>query len=155
MKRFSTLSAAVLAGAASLLGAATSPMITNVEPPYWWTGMANDTLQIMVTGPDIARAEVSVDYPGVRLCEQTALESPNYKLLYFVIFCRFLIDYSIINLFSQFLGYCSCFRLNRYRIIDSRCNCINNIIRTVRFGCTVCYSSLHIGFISKRFCRFL
>lgn len=85
MKRFSTLSAAVLAGAASLLGAATSPMITNVEPPYWWTGMANDTLQIMVTGPDIARAEVSVDYPGVRLCEQTALESPNYKLLYFVI----------------------------------------------------------------------
>lgn len=85
MKRFSSLSAAVLAGAASLLGAATSPMITNVEPPYWWTGMANDTLQIMVTGPDIARAEVSVDYPGVRLCEQTALESPNYKLLYFVI----------------------------------------------------------------------
>lgn len=85
MKRFSTLSVAVLAGAASLLGAATSPMITNVEPPYWWTGMANDTLQIMVTGPDIARAEVSVDYPGVRLCEQTALESPNYKLLYFVI----------------------------------------------------------------------
>lgn len=85
MKRFSSLSAAVLAGAASFLGAATSPMITNVEPPYWWTGMANDTLQIMVTGPDIARAEVSVDYPGVRLCEQTALESPNYKLLYFVI----------------------------------------------------------------------
>lgn len=85
MKRFSSLSAAVLAGAASLLGAATSPMITNVEPPYWWTGMANDTLQIMVTGPDIARAEVSVDYPGVRLCEQTVLESPNYKLLYFVI----------------------------------------------------------------------
>lgn len=85
MKRFSSLSAAVLAGAASLLGAASSPMITNVEPPYWWTGMANDTLQIMVTGPDIARAEVSVDYPGVRLCEQTALESTNYKLLYFVI----------------------------------------------------------------------
>ncbi len=44
MKRFSSLSAAVLAGAASLLSAASSPMITKVEPPYWWTGMANDTL---------------------------------------------------------------------------------------------------------------
>lgn len=85
MKHFSLLSAAVLAGAASLFGASRSPMITNVEPPYWWVGMATDTLQVMVTGPGIAKAEVNIDYPGVRLVEQTALESPNYKLLYFVI----------------------------------------------------------------------
>jgi len=85
MKRFSMLSAAVLAGVASIFGASKTPLVTNVEPPYWWVGMACDTLQVMVTGHDIAGAEVSVEYPGVRLAENTALDSPNYKLLYFVI----------------------------------------------------------------------
>ncbi len=70
---------------ASLFGARKAPMITNVEPPYWWVGMANDTLQLIVTGDGITEAEVTVDYPGVRLVEQTSLDSPNYKFLYFVI----------------------------------------------------------------------
>ena len=43
MKRFSLLAAALMAGA-SLFGAKKAPMVTNVEPPYWWVGMANDTL---------------------------------------------------------------------------------------------------------------
>lgn len=47
--------------------------------------MQNDTLQIMVTGPGIAAATAAIDYPGVRLAEQVALESPNYKLLYVVV----------------------------------------------------------------------
>lgn len=85
MKHIPILSAALLASAASLFGANRAPLLTNVEPPYWWVGMANDTLQVMVTGNQIANADVSVDYPGVRLAEQTTLESPNYKLLYFVI----------------------------------------------------------------------
>lgn len=84
MKKFLSLSAGLLAGAASVF-AAKGPEVTNVEPPYWWTGMANDTLQVMVTGPGIANATASVDYKGVRLAEQTALDSPNYKFLYFVI----------------------------------------------------------------------
>lgn len=84
MKRLSLISLALLTGA-SLFGAKKAPVITNVEPPFWWVGMANDTLQIMVTGNGIADAEVSVDYPGVRLLEQTALDSPNYKFLYLTI----------------------------------------------------------------------
>ncbi len=84
MKRSSLFSLALLAGA-SLFGAKKAPMITNVEPPYWWTGMQNDTLQVMVTGPGIADASVNLDYPGVSLDKAIALDSPNYKFLYLVI----------------------------------------------------------------------
>ena len=84
MKRFSLLAAALMAGA-SLFGAKKAPMVTNVEPPYWWVGMANYTLQVMLTGPDIAQASAEVDYSGVKLDRQVSLDSPNYKLLYFTI----------------------------------------------------------------------
>ena len=84
MKRFSLLAAALMAGA-SLFGAKKAPMVTNVEPPYWWVGMANDTLQVMLTGSDIAQASAEVDYSGVKLDRQVSLDSPNYKLLYFTI----------------------------------------------------------------------
>lgn len=78
-----TMIASLFSG--SLSGATKAPMVTNVEPPYWWTGMANDTLQIMLTGPGIAGATVSTDYPGVRIASQVAAESENYKFLYLVI----------------------------------------------------------------------
>ena len=84
MKRLSILAAAVMAGA-SLFGAKKAPVVSNVEPPCWWVGMNNDTLQIMVTGPGIGNAEVSADYPGVTLTEQVKLDSPNYKFLYLTI----------------------------------------------------------------------
>lgn len=54
------ISLSILTGAASLFGAKKAPMVTNVEPPYWWTGMQEPSLQVMVTGPGIADARVSV-----------------------------------------------------------------------------------------------
>lgn len=60
-------------------------MIDRIDPPYWWTGMKNDTLQLMVSGPDIASARVTVDYPGVSMIEDVAEVSPDYKILYFKI----------------------------------------------------------------------
>ncbi len=65
--------------------AASTPMVQNVEPPYWWTGMRNDTLQLMVTGPGVADAAVRASYPGVTLLEDVRLDSPDYKFLYFKI----------------------------------------------------------------------
>lgn len=63
-----------------------APQITNVEPPYWWTGMANDTLQIMVTGKDIAATTVALQqYQGVNMIEQVNPGSPNYKIIYLTI----------------------------------------------------------------------
>lgn len=78
------ISLSILTGAASLFGAKKAPMVTNVEPPYWWTGMQEPSLQVMVTGPGIADARVSVaPYPGVELTDTVSLDSPNYKFLYF------------------------------------------------------------------------
>ena len=86
MKKIISLSLGLLAGLGMTSSAAPkSPAVTKVEPPYWWTNMKTDTLQVMLTGPDIASTHASIDYKGVRLAEQVNLESPNYKLLYFVI----------------------------------------------------------------------
>ena len=44
--------------------------------------MANDTLQLMITGPGIGDAEFSTRYPGVEILRQFKLDSPNYKFVY-------------------------------------------------------------------------
>ncbi|MDE7136708.1 MAG: cyclomaltodextrinase N-terminal domain-containing protein, partial [Muribaculaceae bacterium] len=59
--------------------------IDNIDPPYWWIGMANDTLQLLVSGPDLAATELSVNYPGVSIVEDVKLDSPNYKLVYLTV----------------------------------------------------------------------
>ncbi len=84
MKRF-TLSILMAIITATLFGASKAPMITNVEPPYWWVGMKNDTLQLLLTGPGLGASTVSVDYPGVAIASQPALDSDNYKMLYLTI----------------------------------------------------------------------
>lgn len=57
-------------------------IVTNVEPPCWWTGMNSDTLQLIVTGPGIGDAEVTARTPGVSIMRQFKLDSPNYKFIY-------------------------------------------------------------------------
>ncbi len=65
--------------------AGASPIVNSIEPPYWWTGMRNDTLQLMVSGPGVGNASVSTDYPGVTLLQDVTLDNPDYKFLYFKI----------------------------------------------------------------------
>ena len=38
--------------------------IDHLEPPSWWTGMQERTLQLMVHGPAIASLTPSLHYPG-------------------------------------------------------------------------------------------
>lgn len=86
MNKLKTVALGVLACASTMLGAKTQKSGTpSVEPPFWWVGMANDTLQLAVNGPDIANANFSIDYPGVRIDSQVTLDSKNYKFLYLVI----------------------------------------------------------------------
>ena len=58
MKRSSLFSLALLAGA-SLFGAKKATKINNVEPPYRWTGIQNDTMKVMVKVPGISDATVN------------------------------------------------------------------------------------------------
>lgn len=82
--RIKDLIAGLLFGV-STLPVAAAGLVDNIEPPCWWVGMRNDTLQLLVNGPGIYTASVSVDYPGVRIAEDVKVDSPNYKLLYLII----------------------------------------------------------------------
>ncbi|MGM9798383.1 MAG: glycoside hydrolase family 13 protein [Parabacteroides sp.] len=53
-----------------------------IEPAFWWSGMKNTELQLMVYGKDIAGYLPSINYSGVQLKSSVALESPNYLLIY-------------------------------------------------------------------------
>lgn len=80
------ISLSLLASLAATAAKPSTPQINSVEPPYWWTGMANDTLQIMLSGPRIGLTETSMKpYEGVSLIESVRLDSPNYLLLYLTV----------------------------------------------------------------------
>ncbi len=58
-------------------------MIDRIEPEYWFAGMKQTQLQLMVYGKDIGKADVTLgDYEGVTLSEALPMESPNYLLVY-------------------------------------------------------------------------
>lgn len=52
-----------------------------VEPMFWWAGMKNPNLQLMVHGPDIGNTRVILRQPGVALKSVTAVENPNYLFI--------------------------------------------------------------------------
>ena len=70
----------------SLLGlqaAPKVPVVDHIEPAFWFTGMKQTEVQLMVYGPNIAACNVELsDYPGVLLKNVVELESPNYLLVY-------------------------------------------------------------------------
>jgi len=55
--------------------------IHRVEPLFWWVGMENPELQVMVYGEDIAALQPAIDYEGVRLKRAIRVENPNYLFL--------------------------------------------------------------------------
>ncbi len=52
--------------------------IERVEPPFWWTGMKESKLQLMVYGKAISESDLSLDYDGVTVEKLTKVENPNY-----------------------------------------------------------------------------
>ncbi len=70
----------VLVAVSHIVAAQNQP--ERVEPPFWWSDMYHNELQIMVYGEDIGRTTVKIDHPGIRLKEAVSLTSPNYLFLY-------------------------------------------------------------------------
>jgi len=60
----------------------TASNIHKIDPPYWYAGMSNPELQLMIYGENIGQSAVSVNYPGVHLSSTVKLESNNYLLVY-------------------------------------------------------------------------
>ena len=78
MKKSSLL--ALMMGATISMNAANK--IDRIEPTDWFVGMKNPQVQLMVYGKDIRTADVTTDYPGVRIDSLVRLDSPNYLLVY-------------------------------------------------------------------------
>lgn len=56
--------------------------IKKVAPFFWWAGMKNPELQILLYGEDLALSDVSVSGEGIYLKEVVRQDNPNYLLLY-------------------------------------------------------------------------
>jgi len=55
--------------------------LERVEPMFWFAGMHNPKLQLLVHGENIANTTVALTYPGVKLVKVNKVENPNYLFL--------------------------------------------------------------------------
>lgn len=56
--------------------------LQRVEPLFWWTGMKEQVVQVMFYGKNIASAEISTNYPGVKKLRSELTDNPNYQFIY-------------------------------------------------------------------------
>lgn len=81
---FRTIAVAVGMTAAALPSLAFD--VTEIQPPHWWAGMKDSSLQLQVFGKDIRPADVKVDYPGVKIDSVARLDgSPDWQYIYLTI----------------------------------------------------------------------
>lgn len=52
--------------------------IERVEPAFWWVGMRNPQLQLLVHGTEICNRQVMINYPGIKILKVNRACSPNY-----------------------------------------------------------------------------
>src|SRR5688500_7507486 len=55
-----------------------SQEIIRIEPPNWWVGMKDPSLQIMLYGSDIGDLEAKVESGSIQLIKTSRVENPNY-----------------------------------------------------------------------------
>ncbi len=55
--------------------------LERIEPMFWFTGMKQPKVQLLVHGDQIALTIVKLNYPGVKLVKVNTVENPNYLFL--------------------------------------------------------------------------
>ncbi len=55
--------------------------IERIEPPFWWTGMANPQLQLLVYGVEISSTVPEINFPGVEISDVLRTANPNYLFI--------------------------------------------------------------------------
>jgi len=58
--------------------------IDHVEPPCWWTGMKDNSLQLLIHGNDIGKTKASINYKGVKIKKMTSTGN-NYLFVDLII----------------------------------------------------------------------
>ena len=67
------------------LRAASEFEITRVDPPNWWVGMHDTTLQLCIFGKKISGGEVKINYPGIKILQVNKVQNPDYLFVDLVI----------------------------------------------------------------------
>ncbi|GAB3637603.1 glycoside hydrolase family 13 protein [Hymenobacter arcticus] len=79
---FLAAGSALLLATAPALAAPPAAPATRIDPTYWFVGMKNPKLQLLVNAPGIAADQVALaTYPGVTLDGFQKLESTNYLIV--------------------------------------------------------------------------
>ena len=55
--------------------------INKIEPPFWWAGMNNHQLEIMIYGDGISQYKPSIENTAIKLVEVKRTENENYLFL--------------------------------------------------------------------------
>lgn len=56
--------------------------VKTVDPSFWWAGMKNAELQVLLYGDNVGKSEVSITANTAKIKEVVKLENNNYLLLY-------------------------------------------------------------------------
>jgi hypothetical protein len=59
-----------------------SAQVDKIEPPFWWTNMPIQELQIQFYGENLGDYRAFIDYCGIQITQQIAVDSKNYLFLY-------------------------------------------------------------------------
>jgi len=51
----------------SVLALNLTAQIERVEPAFWWVGMKNSQLQLLIHGTEICNRKIEIQYPGVKI----------------------------------------------------------------------------------------
>ncbi len=68
--------------ALTLTGLRSSEIVDRVEPLFWWTGMQNPELQLMLFGENISKARISINYKDVKIARTELTDNPDFVFLY-------------------------------------------------------------------------
>ena len=55
--------------------------IEHLEPPFWWTGMESEKLQLMVHGRNISFLQPQIEYEGVEILRVNRMNNNNYLFI--------------------------------------------------------------------------
>ena len=81
MKNFHSIWIFFLAVFISPIKSSETYHIDHLEPPFWWAGMADNKLQLMVHGKNISDLEPEFSHPGIEINQVHRLSNPNYLFI--------------------------------------------------------------------------
>ena len=65
----------------TMVSALSFAQVEKVEPPNWWVGFKESSMQLLIKGPSIGNYTATIDHEYVRLASTHVADSPNYLFL--------------------------------------------------------------------------